>query len=109
MSAIWQSGKLEMSKLVERLQLSVADGRESVHISTMRSWLWTYVTGAFAAKGNYKTREWFSAQGTIAATPLNINNYAELEEVLGCYIFFQSLHGGPLGQIAFEIGCLGKQ
>lgn len=99
MSAIWQSSKLGMSKLVERLQPSVADGRESVHIATIRSRLWTSLIAAFGAEDNYKTREWFSTQGTIAATPQNINNYAELDEVLGCYLFFQSLHDDPLDKL----------
>lgn len=103
MSATWRSGKLEMSKLAARLQLSAAGGMETVHISNLHTWLWIYVTGAFAARGQDNIQEWFLAQGTSTARSLNKTTYAELEEVLRCYIFFQSLQGGSLSQIASRL------
>jgi hypothetical protein len=58
-SATRRSGKLDMSKLAERLQLSATQCWESVHVSDVRTWLWIYVTGAFAAEGCDERQEWF--------------------------------------------------
>jgi hypothetical protein len=99
MSAIWRSGKLDMSKLAERLQRSAAQCSESVRESDLRTWLWIYVTGAFATEGCDARQEWFLSQGARAAKSMNINAYTELEKVLAQYIFFESLQGGPLRRL----------